>query len=405
MCLAGWWPLDDEARIQDMVTGAIGNNNSAIGPTYRATRNIKHPQVGSFLRITGNAATYIDLNRIAGLAIDAFTLSAWVYYTDVSEGHYILGTAASAFDWSYNGTMFSFTLRGVYGDTATVAVSLNVPHHIAITRIGTALSYYLDGQLVVTNTTSGGAGSAPTALFAMSSGTAGAAESGAGNNLTDIRYYNRVLTLEEIWSLYDPATRWNLYYQPSPRVFFNVGSSVLAVTGAFQASTAALFAPSMVTQNVSGTFISSAGQSYAPAVVQVIAMPTIVAGTTIFAPSIAAGAVTITGAFISSGEVDYPPSLVGNQSVTGQFISSGSSVTAPTVIQNVVGAFITSGATINAATVSAASVTITGATITSGSFALAPTVHRQGDPPVNLGANAMSAHSNVMSGFIGSIQE
>lgn len=39
--------------------------------------------------------------------------------------------------------------------------------------------------------------------------------------------WDRTLTAGEIWQLYDPATRWDLYRVPSTRVFFDVGGAAL----------------------------------------------------------------------------------------------------------------------------------------------------------------------------------
>lgn len=48
--------------------------------------------------------------------------------------------------------------------------------------------------------------------------------SGGGSNADCIyeclQQWNRNLTDEEVWRLYDPQTRWELYWQPSSRVFF-----------------------------------------------------------------------------------------------------------------------------------------------------------------------------------------
>lgn len=40
--------------------------------------------------------------------------------------------------------------------------------------------------------------------------------------------WNRKLSPAEMWSLYDPRTRWDLYYVPGRRVFFDVGAAAAA---------------------------------------------------------------------------------------------------------------------------------------------------------------------------------
>lgn len=43
--------------------------------------------------------------------------------------------------------------------------------------------------------------------------------------VADARVYNRALTPTEIWALYDPATRWDLYWQPGRTLYFDVGAA------------------------------------------------------------------------------------------------------------------------------------------------------------------------------------
>lgn len=41
----------------------------------------------------------------------------------------------------------------------------------------------------------------------------------------DLLVWTRTLSAGEVWSLYDPATRWDLYWVPGRRVFFDVGAA------------------------------------------------------------------------------------------------------------------------------------------------------------------------------------
>ena len=38
--------------------------------------------------------------------------------------------------------------------------------------------------------------------------------------MADVRAWNRALTAAEVWQLYDPRTRWDLYYPLRQRTFF-----------------------------------------------------------------------------------------------------------------------------------------------------------------------------------------
>jgi len=81
-------------------------------------------------------------------------------------------------------------------------------HFCAVTVEGTLVSFFKDGVADGTDNTA----QQPTAysgtrrLFANSNGTAG-----FDGEMADIRIYNRALSPDAIWAMYDPKTRWDLY--------------------------------------------------------------------------------------------------------------------------------------------------------------------------------------------------
>lgn len=48
-------------------------------------------------------------------------------------------------------------------------------------------------------------------------------------NIWDVRIYNRALFPDEVYTLYDPETRWDLYWVPPKRVYFDVSAAVAAL--------------------------------------------------------------------------------------------------------------------------------------------------------------------------------
>lgn len=42
-----------------------------------------------------------------------------------------------------------------------------------------------------------------------------------------LQVWNRCLRDQDVWQLYDPATRWDLYWVPSARTFFDIGGGVV----------------------------------------------------------------------------------------------------------------------------------------------------------------------------------
>lgn len=49
-------------------------------------------------------------------------------------------------------------------------------------------------------------------------------------SIVDVRLYNRGLTAADAWALYEPSTRWDLYWLPSSRVFFDVSAPAAAAS-------------------------------------------------------------------------------------------------------------------------------------------------------------------------------
>jgi len=93
----------------------------------------------------------------------------------------------------------------------------------------TACTFFVNGRSVAT--TSVGNGTAPViaATGSVSLGGRIFDNSRAYNGvIAHVCVYNRVLSAHEAWSLYDPATRWDLYWVPGRRVFFDVGAAAAA---------------------------------------------------------------------------------------------------------------------------------------------------------------------------------
>ncbi len=94
-------------------------------------------------------------------------------------------------------------------------------------RVSSTVAYAKNGTVRQTSgSPSGtvGASDAPFFIGGEPSGTGG--QSIAVEALfADFRIYNRALTDNELWQLYDPRSRWDLYYVPGRRVFFDTGAA------------------------------------------------------------------------------------------------------------------------------------------------------------------------------------
>lgn len=121
--------------------------------------------------------------------------------TDVLEAR--VAIAATATNWIQNQWQcYTFTVDGVSTSVRLYQNGLEIGNNFPFT---TAPSALVSGNFILGNS-----------------------QAGAGNNfagsLAHFAIYNRVLTPMEVWQAYDPATRWDLYWVPSSRTFFDVGA-------------------------------------------------------------------------------------------------------------------------------------------------------------------------------------
>lgn len=88
---------------------------------------------------------------------------------------------------------------------------------------GAGLSIYLDGIFQASNTTTT-TGLRGVEGYKIFNNTATGGNNWEGQ-IADWRWYRRALTSADVYALYDPATRWDLYWTPSARTFFTLSAA------------------------------------------------------------------------------------------------------------------------------------------------------------------------------------
>ncbi len=175
--------------------------------------------VSAWMQVTAVPAlsTYFSLVP-RGAAADGRGLFAYVY-TDSKPGIAI-----------GNGTAYSYA-------NSTTAITLGAPVHLAATYDGANVRNYINGQLATTTaiaitisytdkSTSHGPNPATAYIGAYHNATNTSPSTTADilydftGQIGPVSLYNRALSAAEIWSLYDPATRWELYQPPRPTVWW-----------------------------------------------------------------------------------------------------------------------------------------------------------------------------------------
>lgn len=228
--LFGWWPMQAHNSVPPRDLSGYGNHGVLVGePSKSASER------GLVLDLDGvNDA--IDLGQSSVLdfdpATEAGSMSAWVKAT-TQPGNFniIIG------DWSDTiqefGIWISNTtnIAGFCGGEITSAssgVDLSGEwQHVLVTNdadgSGEAQKIYVDGLLK-------DSGISGTELDTTNGFVIGYRQ--ANNDrffkglIDDVRVYRRELTAGEIWSLYSPSTRWDLYWQRQRTYFFVAAAPV-----------------------------------------------------------------------------------------------------------------------------------------------------------------------------------
>lgn len=216
--LLAWWPLRQEANGIAVVNRITGKSDpfpaSVRDPSWTANAT-------TGIGLTGAASTSTDANGdqvvVTSVACGTVhTISYWCLYTNyptLAYGGIVCGGSSTSYvDW-INGSARRYAAGGVSIDAASAIVKSQWNHH-AWVRNGTSVQAYLNGKADDTAKTLA-ANNALTISYLMSNSSFF-----LNGSISDFRIYNRVKAAAEIWQLYDPQTRWELYQPTRPMVWW-----------------------------------------------------------------------------------------------------------------------------------------------------------------------------------------
>ena len=166
----------------------------------------REPSVGIGMDFTGSERW--EVTHVSDLSTTTRTISAWVIGDTLTgtqtivkkDVEYILRCDNTSL------TLYTWTSGGLNQISATL--STGTLYHVCGTWDGTNAVLYVNGVQKNTSTPGG------TTSTSSNNWTIGA-QPGGGEGwdglIADVRLYNRALSAAEIWSLYAPQTRWDLY--------------------------------------------------------------------------------------------------------------------------------------------------------------------------------------------------
>jgi hypothetical protein len=257
-------PLPRQLAVPSAAPSLAGNAVLSVAP----------PPFGFGAEFDGTG-DYVDTGEFSLNGLTGFTISFWLYartVATVSNGNGWVGQgtggASNQSFWQHR----RIFIRGATANqdtgnnTAALAVTAGQWTLMTLVRVNTGFTAYRDAVSVVTNSTTGGAVTAATVnnftIGGVLSGTSNAAFYTDGW-IADFRLYTRALSPAEVWQLYDPQTRGELFLPPRWQVMTAppAGGATEALSGT-SAGVSTASAALSATVALSGT---SAGVSTASA--------------------------------------------------------------------------------------------------------------------------------------------
>ncbi len=231
-----WCPVGalEGHGIRDQVYGRVylksaGVMTTTLGPHGRGVTS------------DGNGGSLYDDTNFGGttLGIASATggsYAAWIRVPAATSGAvFKVGSSSDGVGFGIGaGTMDSDGLEiialreAIAWHASGVSVTASKWHHVACTFSTAALRMYLDGVDI------GGVAAAPN-WPTVSSGQCtfllGYSSRIGIIDTVDLRIWNRTLTASDVWDLYAPQTRWDLYQVPARRLAIEGGVSPITGTG------------------------------------------------------------------------------------------------------------------------------------------------------------------------------
>lgn len=206
--LVSWWPLltTRGGPIEDRAGVNTGTPSGAVGP-------IATEVMGVALNFPGGGSDYVAL---ANQDFTHITATAWIRNSTSNNGgfNHIISRHPNWFLSHDGASGIRFNINGA-------AEAFCVTDYTLINNQWALIAATYDRQNIIgyLNGVQTGSPTAYTTAIGASGTQRLGAYGGGGFNwvgqMADVRLYNRALSAAEIWQLYAPQTRWELY-QPVP---------------------------------------------------------------------------------------------------------------------------------------------------------------------------------------------
>jgi hypothetical protein len=222
--LVAWWPPQASrgtTLLRDVVNGRNGvfNGNASLAADGLMGRVLSFDGTSDYIRVTRT-------QRLGETIQGNYTLTMWMKSSSATTVKRLWGSYDSV--TGFNTAIFNYSSAGqlrFYSGSAADADSLlanasglndGTWRLYAFQVQGTTMRIFINGLQDNSRTRVGGTTSNADFFLGTSLSTSTAAQMFEGQ-IGDTRLYNRALSQSELWQMWNPATRWELYQGLKPR--------------------------------------------------------------------------------------------------------------------------------------------------------------------------------------------
>lgn len=211
--LVGWWPMLGSRganKLADFAQGRRYPGTLGSGATWKGSGPF-----GQALNFDGTGNAYVSV--AGGHYGPTLTVAAWVNLADTSGSHAICGE----FDNPGNTWLLYYRATGNFelydgtGSYFTATVATGTWYHVVFANWpGGGITAYFNGQ---PQSVTGGTRTWSSTANDFAIGKWSVAP--MSGQIADVRIYNRRLSAAEVWDIYAPETRWELFAPAKSRLF------------------------------------------------------------------------------------------------------------------------------------------------------------------------------------------
>lgn len=230
--LVGWWPMQPigaaPGTASPVIDHSINHNRGTLDAGIPGYTTTQFGGSGVYFGDDGTGSRGIILSNLNPLLTSSVTVCCWVYRTGPLNNQHVISRHPAWF------------LAGNSGapNNLRFGLSTGTQTSIGIVSVASKTWALFSGRYDGANIAifKNGISQASTTKTGVMSSSGSMRIGGYWNSdsfewpgvLFDARIYNRALTNNEIWSIYDPATRWDLYYELGRKTYHFLAPSTIS---------------------------------------------------------------------------------------------------------------------------------------------------------------------------------